>query len=122
MRHLALCLALAATPALAQSTNRSWTDDALRYTPSSVEGCNVAVMEASNSKNQVSVWLRNGGSRTVSFTLSGELAGNGKRSIGTATTTLIPGRNLSLRLMHPYAGALQGSILTPRGSACTFVD
>jgi hypothetical protein len=122
MRHLALCLALAATPALAQSTNRSWTGDALRYTPSSVEGCNVAVMEASNSKNQVSVWLRNGGSRTVSFTLSGELAGNGQRSIATATTRLSPGHNTSVRMMRPFNGSLAGSILTLRGSACTFVD
>jgi hypothetical protein len=124
MRHLplALCLAVATTPALAQGTNRSWRGDALRYTPSSVQGCDVAVMEASTSNNQVTVWLRHGGTRAVSFTLGGELAGNGQRSIASTTTRLTPGRSTSVRMMRPYNGSLAGSILTLRGSACTFVD
>lgn len=112
------CLILA-SPAMAQGTiNRSFTGAALRYTPSSVQGCNVAVMEAATYSGQVTITLRNGGTSALEFTLSGELAGNGLRSIGTATVRLPRGQNIRVGLMRAYAGSLADSVLTLRGSAC----
>ena len=121
--YLATCLVMAA-PAMAQGTsqsNRGWTGEALRYTPSSAAGCNVSVMGAATSLPQIMVTLRNGGSAQLSFTLSGELAGNGHRSIGTATVRLPAGRNVRVALMRVYHGSLGGSVLTLRGAACTAV-
>ena len=119
---LATCLALAATPALAQVTNRSWRGDALRYTPSSVAGCDVSIMEAATSQGHVVVTLRQGGTGQVNFTVSGELAGNGHRSIGTYTTRLTPGRNTRVTLMRVYEGSLANSVLTLHGSACSVIN
>ena len=121
MRMLILAFSLAAVPALAQTANRSWTGDALRFTPSSVEGCKVTLMEAATRDGMVVVTLRNAGTGTLSYTLSGELAGNGQRSIATATGRLPAGRNVGISMMRPYAGSLGGSVLTLRGSACTAV-
>ena len=118
---LAGCLALAAAPTMAQGADRSWTGSALRYTPATSEGCNVSVMDAATRNGRVHVWLRNGGSGTLNFTLAGELAGNGQRSIGTATTRLPAGRNIDVPLMLVYRGSLAGSTLTLRGSACSTV-
>lgn len=116
---LAGCIALA-SPAMAQGTvNRSFTGSALRYTPSGVQGCDVAVMEAATYSGQVTVTLRNAGTSALEFTLSGELAGNGLRSIGTATVRLPRGQNIRVGLMRAYAGTLADSVLTLRGSACT---
>ena len=118
---LATCLALAAQPALAQLTpaNRSWTGDGLRYTPANAEGCNVTLMEAATRNGRVTVTMRNAGNATLSFTIAGELAGNGQRSIGTANAQLSPGRNTAIPLMRPYNGSLYDSVLTLRGTACS---
>lgn len=116
---LMACLALA-SPAMAQgNVNRSFTGSALRYTPSSVQGCDVAVMEAATYGGQVTVTLRNGGTSALEFTLSGELAGNRLRSIGTATVRLSRGQNVRVGLMRAYAGSLSDSVLTLRAAACT---
>lgn len=130
MRNLSLaaCLVICAMPALAQSSaqssaqNRSWTGSALVYTPSGAAGCDVAVMEAMTYGGHVQVTLRNGGTATLSFTLSGELAGGGQRSIATTTARLAPGRNIRVQMMRPYNASLAGSVLTLRGSACSVVS
>lgn len=110
---------LLASPALAQGTvNRSFTGSALLYTPSRVQGCDVVVMEAATYAGQVTVTLRNAGALAVEFTLSGELAGNGLRSIGTATVRLPRGQNIRVGLMRAHAGFLAESVLTLRGAAC----
>ena len=125
MRHiplaaLATCLALAAAPALA--AERSWRGDALRYTPSTVAGCDVSVMEAASSQGNVYVTLRQAGAGTVNFTLGGELAGQGHRSIGTYTARLEQGRATRVRVMRVYEGSLANSVLTLRGSACSVLS
>ena len=120
---LATCLTLAAATAMAQTQpDRSWTGSALLYTPSSVAGCNVAVMEAATRTGHIVVTLRQGGPATLNITLSGELAGNGLRSIATVTAMLPPGRNVQLTMMRPYAGSLGGSVLTLRASACSVLS
>ena len=93
----------------------------MRYTPSSVAGCEVSVLEAATSKGYVVVTLRHSGTGTVSFTLGGELAGNGQRSIGTYTARLPGARNVRVTLMRVFMGSLDGSVLTLRGSACAMV-
>lgn len=116
-----LIIGLAAHTAAAQTTNRSWTGDALRYTPSTVAGCSVKVMEAATSNGFVVVTLRQSGTGTFSFSLAGELAGNGKRSIATVTTRLPAGLNVRLTMMRLYEGSLAGSVLTLHGSACSVI-
>ena len=121
MRAVLLAMTLT-MPAMAQTEpHRSWTGGALRYAPPSADGCNVTIMEAATRNGYVVVTLRQGGTATVSVTLSGELAGNGQRSIATATTRLPAGRNVSVAMMRPYAGSLSGSTLTLRGAACSVV-
>lgn len=121
MRRLALCLALtlAAAPVMAQTTDRSWTGDALRWTPFSGEGCNVSLMEASTRNGYVHAWLRFAGTGAVNFTLGGEVAGNGQHSMGTFTARLPAGRNMNVRLMLLPRGSLNGTTLTLRGTACS---
>lgn len=115
----ALALGLAALPAAAQAQDRHGTGDALRYTPSGVPGCEVSVMETSTGNGHVMVWLRNGGSRPVQFTLGGQLEGGGRRSIGTVSTAIGAGRNVQVRLMLLLQGSLAGTTLTLRGTSCT---
>ena len=111
--------AMVAVPAIAQTTeNRSFIGSALRYTPSRVTGCNVLVMQAGSYAGQVTVTLRNGTTSALDFTLYGELAGNGLRSIGTTTIRLRPGPDVQVGLMRAYAGSLANSVLTLRGAAC----
>ena len=114
--------AILGLPAEAQTVeNRSFTGSALRYTPSRVEGCNVSLMEAATYGGQVTVTLRNAGPSALEFTLSGELAGHGVRSIGTVTVRLPRGRNVRIGLMRAHAGSLANSVLTLRGAACALL-
>lgn len=114
--------AMVAAPAMAQTTeNRSFIGSALRYTPSRVTGCNVVVMQAGSYAGQVTVTLRNGSTSGVEFTLHGELAGNGLRSIGTTTIRLRQGQEAQVGLMRAYAGSLANSVLTLRGAACALL-
>jgi hypothetical protein len=109
-------------PAIVQATEtRSFTGSALRYTPSRVTGCDVLLTEAAAYAGQVTVTLRNAGTSAVEFTLSGELAGNGQRAIGTVTTRLPRGQDVRMGLMRAYAGSLASSVLTLRGAACALM-
>ena len=116
---LAGCLALAAAPVMAQTTDRSWTGDGLRWTPFSGEGCNVSLMEGFTRNGYVHAWLRFAGTGVVNFTLGGEVAGNGQRSMGTYTARLPAGLSINVRLMRLPPGSLNGTILTLRGTACS---
>lgn len=119
LAFLATCLALPAAPALAQAAERNWRGEALRYTPSSAQGCNVTVVDASLRGGHVVVILRNAGTGTLSFTLSGELAGGNRRSSATATVRLPAQRNGAVTLMQPPPLLVPNSVLTLRGLACS---
>lgn len=114
--------AMAGVPALAETVEtRRFIGAALRYTPSGVTGCNILLMEAATYSGQVTVTLRNGGSSAVEFTLSGELAGNGQRSLGTMTVRMARGQEVRIGLMRAYAGSLANSVLTLRIAPCTLL-
>ncbi len=118
---LAACLALACTPALAQSRGslHSWTGTSLRYPLPTFPDCRaVVVVEASTFNGAINVELRNNGPAAVRVTLEARLYGAPPAVSGVATLAFRPGQAAGRQLMTTTARDFTGSVLDLRLTSC----
>ena len=118
---LAACLALACTPALAQSRGslHTWAGPNLRYAFPTFPDCReVVVVEASSFSGVVRVDLRNNSSVPIEITIEGQIHGAPPAVRGVATITFRPGQVAGRALMTTTARDLTGSTLEVRVIGC----
>jgi hypothetical protein len=119
---LILASALAATPALADTT---WTGNNLVLNGGTTNGCNITKVSASHTGSDLSemrVILRNRGSRTVRISGDTELSGQGQRKTNSlGSVQIAPGQTGTTTAGYIFGGSLAGTTLRINITACQVV-
>jgi hypothetical protein len=121
---LGLGMILAPPPAAAQSgavaTSHEWFGATLHFIPSRDGGCDVNVQSARIEGGQIVAQVTSRARGDMRVSLSARLSGNGQTVRGSGSSSLGVRQTGSLRLMAPYAGSLDGSVLTLSAAGCSF--